>query len=493
MHINANFIKENTMKKRFLLLSLICLILVFAAVACSDKTTEQEEKKTTEEVNGFVLTLSNDGKFYTITEVKNKANASYSIPTSHNNLPITTIGENAFYGCSSMREINIPNGITSIGKNAFAYCSSLYRVTLASSVNSIGADAFSGCSKLVEICNFSKLNLIAGQNDNGSIAKYALNICTSEQGKKISFVDGFVFFDNGSTPYLIGYEGNNTEIELPENFNGKSYTIYDYAFAKSSITFITIPGSVTLGKGAFYNSALVSARFLDGIVEISDNAFECCSQLKSIALPDTVTYVGKRAFAQCEKLESIILSNQLTSIEDETFDSCFKLSGVVLPEGITAIGKRAFYGCASITSVISTKDTDKINSVDVPFAGLAIPDSVQKIGDSAFSSCSSLSSFYCPSEVISIGNDAFAYCGVLATFSVNATSKSTYKLQSIGDRAFYNCSKLNGIYIPETVTYVGENAFFSCVSIIIKTQYKEIPSTWNENFNPHGFTIETNV
>ena len=179
-----------------------------------------------------------------------KALTSTEIPDS-----VTTIDECAFYECEALTSVKIGNGVTTIGEQAFAGCYSMTSVVIGENVTSIDESSFYGCLKLVEVYNLSELDIAKGSEDNGWIGYYALDIYSSleEESKQFITEDGFIFYVDGETRYLLGYTGDETSITLPANCNGKNYAIYNYAFIYcTSLTSVVIPDSVTsIGYCAF--------------------------------------------------------------------------------------------------------------------------------------------------------------------------------------------------------------------------------------------------
>ena len=150
----------------------------------------------------------------------------------------------------------------------------------------------------------------------------------------------------------------------------------------------------------------------EGIRIICNNAFQYCSALNDIVIPDAVTSIGDRAFDGCSSLKSLVIPNSVTSIGDYAFECCFSLSSIVIPDGVTSIGDGAFYECESLSSVV-------------------IPNSVTSIGICAFSSCDSLSEIVIPSSVTSIGDGAFYYCSFPNNLKKELISRFGYKIFSL--------------------------------------------------------------
>ena len=186
-----------------------------------------------------------------------EALTSIKIPDS-----VTCIGAGAFSGCRSLTTITIPNQVTDIGEYAFRNCYNLTSVTIGESVASIGNSAFLNCYKLVEVYNCSPyITVTKGAEDNGYVGYYALDVYTSADapGKLWTDADGYIFYEDGATCYLVGYIGNGAILTLPASCNGKEYAIYQYAFnCYYNLISITIPQSVTsIGNSAFDSYKLV--------------------------------------------------------------------------------------------------------------------------------------------------------------------------------------------------------------------------------------------
>ena len=344
---------------------------------------------------------------------------------------VTSIGDNAFYDCTSLTSVTIPNSITSIGRSAFAHCSSLTSFTIPNSVTSIGSYAFRGCSSLTSVTI---------PNSITSIGSSAFEECSSL-----------------------------TSFTIPNSVT----SIGEWAFRGcSSLKSITIPNSVTSIEGyTFYGcSSLTSVTIPNSVTSIGSSAFEGCSSLTSITIPNTVTSIEWWAFDGCSSLTFVSIPNSVTSIGSSVFGNCSSLTSIVVEAGNTTYDSRencnAIIETASNTLIAGCQKTTIPNSVtsieSAAFSGcssltsVTIPNSVTSIGESAFSGCSSLASITIPNNVTSIGYAVFSRCSSLASITIPNS------VTSIGDIAFYRCSSLTSVTIGNSVTSIGDEAFYRC-------------------------------
>ena len=172
------------------------------------------------------------------------------------------------------------------------------------------------------------------------------------------------------------------------------------------------------------------------VTGIGEWAFENCTDLTNVKIPDSVTNIGSGAFQYCN-FTSIAIPDSVANIGNDTFYGCANLTSITIPNGVTSIEIYTFYGCTSLTSII-------------------IPNSVTSIGDCAFRECTSLTSITIPESVVSIGDSAFMECSSLTDIIIPNS------VTSIGECAFMECTSLTGILIPDSVTNIGSFAFDSC-------------------------------
>jgi|GEM_PF-1966168 len=379
---------------------------------------------------------------------------------------VSTIENNTFHGCSELKSVTLPNGLINIGNYAFGGCKNLISIVIPSKVKTIGEDAFYSCFKLVEIINNSSLSIVRGSTSYGYIGCYALNI-KSEGNSDIVNKDGFLMYSITDRNYLLGYTGEIiSALTLPENYNGNSYQIYNYAFYnQKGLTSVTISNGVTeIGEYAFAEcNKLSGINFTEHIKTIGDFAFMNCTGIINIEIPSNVSSIGKSAFSGCSELVNVTINNGLKSIGGNAFYGCAKIKKILIPDSVTSIEGYAFYGCSNLITAKLPKNITRIPNYTFAhcnaLTNISVPDSVVSIDDGAFFECNSLSSLNIPDGVMNIGSYAFYNCYSLS----NTTIPNGVK--NIGDFAFGGCNKLKNIIIPESVESIGFSSFSGCSSL----------------------------
>ena len=247
-------------------------------------------------VNG--LLLSKDGK-----NLIAGVNGDVVIPQG-----VTSIGDDAFYGCRGLTSITIPNSVTSIGDSAFYGCSGLTSVTIPNSVTSIGESAFYWCSGLTSVTI---------PNSVTSIGAYAFYIC-SDSLFDTTTIPGVKLVDG----WVVGYTDEGPSVLDLTGVRGIGEQAFSYC---SRLTSVTIPNSVTsIGDSAFWNcDGLTSVAIPDSVTSIGGYAFYCCFRLTSVKIPNSVTSIGDWAFSGCSNLKSaIFLGDAPRNVGDKVFNYC---------------------------------------------------------------------------------------------------------------------------------------------------------------------------
>ena len=438
---------------------------------------------------------------------------------------VTSIGVSAFYKCSSLTGLTIGNGVTSIGGSAFSDCSSLTNVTIPDSVTYIGDYAFDGCESLTSVTIPDSVTSI------GSYAFYN----TPYYKDSSNWENGVLY--NGK--YLI--EANDTLSGSYLIKEGTKCIAVGAFHDCDKLTGVTIPESVTfIGNSAFYNcSSLTGINVaagnadycsMDDALYNKDKTTLICYPAKKVAasfiIPESVTSIGDRAFYKCKSLTDMTIGNGVVSIGHEAFRYCTSLTTVTIGDGVTFIGYGAFYDTAcyndssnwendvlyigkylieagyTLPDFYTIKDGTKCIAYSAFFRrasliSVTIPDSVTAIGDKAFFCCTSLTSVTIPDSVTSIGNGAFVdtacyddnsnwendvlYIGKCLIGAKNSLSGS-YSIKEettcIADRAFYNCSSLTSVTIPNSVKAIGVDAFDGCIALT-DINYGGTKAQWN--------------
>ena len=400
---------------------------------------------------------------------------------------VTSIGEKAFYYCSDLPNITLPNSLRTIGASAFTDCSSFTNITIPSGVTSIDARAFQNCVGLIRInVNGTTppiLNKTYGVFDNtnecpiyvsqSSYDDYMSAETWSRYYSRIVY-DGIPYkalfeTSSGLKRYIKCDTGTSVSklSSMPSGITSTRFgncidEIADSGFTTTSLGNVVIPSNVIrIGNSAFASGKTESITFEEGLEEIGNNAFSSFNNYYgenptlNITLPSTLTTIGSSAFGNA-RISSITINGSSTlEISGSQFNS-----SSIKEMTIRNIKSVKFNGYSALTSVsISNVDTIKDDAFSrcYALANLSITSNkAMTIGSSAFYYCSGLTSVALPDSVTSIGTSAFGYCTSLTSINIPAN------VTTISDKTFESCKSLSSITIPNTVTSVGVSAFTNC-------------------------------
>ena len=401
---------------------------------------------------------------------------------------VTAIGRTAFCGCNGLTGIQIPNSITVIGNQAFSGCTGLTCISIPSSVTTIEMGAFNQCRALTSITIPSSVTYIG--------------------------VPVFSFCNGLSS---INVESGNAVYDSRENCNAIIET--------TSNTLI----------GGCKNTIIPNT-----VISIGNQAFNNCDSLTSITIPNSVIQIGNNAFARCRNLNNVIIPNSVTSIGSTAFSTCSALTSIAIPNSVTSIGDKAFFECSGLTDVYSfivepslismgnnvfgffynANYSERtlhvpVNSVEVyradtnwePYFG-TIKDmdnetlvfEINKIQYTTISDTTVKVSgqSYWEDSSVPISLNPLGFLDIDIPNYVTYNNKD-YIVREIGDMAFYCNASIQSdeidyasvnynLYLPKTITFIGNNAFGGSYGLAnIFCSAKQPPIVLDTISNHQGF------
>lgn len=453
----------------------------------SDYTTKIEEisvleydidlyAKFTQYTEGLQFSLSDDGAYYIVSGYEGDSSDIYFANT-YNDKPVKAISQMAFVSNSVIKTVSIPDSVTSIGEAAFSGCSSLCEINVSEnnvnyksvdgvlydkdmttliqytvgmpdttfeipdSVKSIEMGAFAFCNSLESV--------IIGENSQlESIGIYAFVYCASLKDitipESVTSIGIYAFAYCGAlTIYceasskpsdwdsewnmdcIVVWDCNNNDVAS----DGYVYYVDEYGikYAIKDGNAIVARQVANLGEEIVIPSSVSYKGVEYKVTAIGAQAFYECNLLVSVTVPDSVKDIGSQAFYNCSFLESVIFgeNSQLNTIGDNVFFRCSYLTNCDIPDKVTDIGEYAFYYCASLKSI-------------------TLPDGITSINPFTFAYCRALTSINIPEDVTTVCAYAFAYCSGLT----NVTIPDSVVI--INDSAFYDCIVLRSVYYDGT-------------------------------------------
>ena len=473
------------------------------------------------------------------------------------------IGEGGFEECRKIMTTALPEGFETLGDRAFASCNILRYITIPKTIKTIGSRAFTGCTGMSTIyytgtqAQWNAIDKASDWNylqpsieviferglppeehdDHGtcgnstkwyywadeqflyitgssalskstSLEKYKTNIKTVVIEEGIteipdSFFYGYtamVSIDIADTVTEVGQwafaECSALEsITIPKNIKILSYSMFENCTSLKNVTLYE--GIELFDYYSFYGcKSLEQISIPESVTIIGNYSFASCSALKTVNIPSNVTEISQGMFSGCVSLEEIQLSSEVTAIQSNAFDGCSGLKEVHSADSVTYIDDYAFKGCTSLfnftlpknlksISNLAFKDSS-VNSFEVhpestllssedgvlfsydktiliaypvsrPDSEYTLPNGVTKIAAKAFQKVENLEKVILPETVTEIGNNAFYNALKLSTVEIPG-------VEFIGEYAFAICHALNSIFLAKVET-ISENAFYSCTSL----------------------------
>ena len=356
---------------------------------------------------------------------------------------ITSIGDSAFYGCTTLTSMVLPNTVSSIGKEAFRGCSSLKSISLGNSLYSIGDYAFRYCSSMQSFTIPKSVYTIGKQVFEG---------CTGAITVDSKIVETNYNSENAPFTSTGGwlYGSKFSELIIGDNVT----KVGDYALAYcNTLNKISIGHRVeSIGAYAFYN----------------------CTSLKTATIHDRVASIGAGVFKGCTSLTSVSIPDSVTAIKEQTFYGCSSMKSLTIPNSITSIGKEAFYNCTGELIVNSRVLVEGgCTLASSKFTKITICEGPTKISSTFIQNISTLSSINIPNSVTSIEGNAFYGCSALKRVDITDLSlwcrinftNSTANPLCFGAKLYINNKETTQITIPSSITSIKEYAFYGCTSL----------------------------
>ncbi len=404
-------------------------------------------------VAGYTYEIISESEKTCIITHYSGSTRNLELPSKIAGYTVVELGEFSFYnhndatGNKDLRSVVVPSTVKKIGKYAFAYCSGLNTVTLSEGINVLEEGAFFDC----------------------------VNLATINLPDSITYIGRNVLCNTKIMPLLEQYEREDPTLPATEPIfdmsNWKNGALYIgkhlmcVDLTKSG-NFAVAEGTKTIAGEAFYwCNKLTSVTIPNGVVSIGEYAFYNCDGLKSISLPDSVKIIGKSAFDICDNLQTINIPAGVKEIGDWAFSGCKSLKSVTIPGTVKKIGTGAYCACTGLTTV-------KINN------------GVEEIGKAAFQGCTALSSLTVADSVKTIGQNAFGSTKFYNTstnwknnalyagnhlLSVRASVSGAYSVpagtKAISEDAFFQCTSITDINIPNSVTGIYDGAFRKCTAL----------------------------
>lgn len=493
--------------------------------------------------NGLIYILNletNEANVMTYAGNDNFLKIPTQITVNEINYTVVAINEYAFDGCESIINIELPDTVTSVGQYAFRKCINLESVNNFDKVLNIGQYAFFMCTSLKELRLSNNLetieqytfyncyNLIISSFPTNltTIGKYAFNGCGCDKvtiiPDTITTVEGAAFSFYGDTTILCEAES------LPSGWNSSwcvgpvlywNYNENMIVYNDEDTTYLLYKDTQTAtialhwgnNKEVNIKSSIVFEDIEYIVTTIGNYAYYNRKELEKINLSNTIISVGSYAFYNSSSLNEVVISKSVQNIGDYAFRNCVSLDNIYIPNNITTIGKDIFqsinslkvfcefetvpdawdssWGKSSIRIILGIDENILLHNTD---GVVYVIDKETKLA-SIVDYSGNANELIIKSNIIFEGEEytvnqieelAFYYSNIK-----NITLPDT--ITTIGNKAFYGCSKLVSIYISKEVTNIGKNVFTNCNSLSIFCEVPKHQETWQGNWVNTSSTWES--
>ncbi len=388
---------------------------------------------------------------------------------------VSVIGKEAFSGCESLKEFTIPQSVTKIEDYTFKNCKSASEIVVTDKIGSIGEGAFDGCKSLVTVYvpkisavknytfrNCSSLKTIDVPNSVESIGQSAFEGCTAIAGMKLPFIGSSASEDAADEKFGYFFGGDNSKVP-------SSLTKVEIDFAEA--------GYIT--DKAFADCKSIKDILISNARKVLDNAFENCTGLKTLCLPERLSDIGETMLSGCTSIETLTVPFIGADSNDGSNGNgtpTSVLGGFFGYDDSKKLGTKQYYsdGNYHYYKIPKTlKNVQVLGQAEVPYGAFMNCDYIEKVTivsgnnlyERAFAYCKSLKSVTLPDNMTSINDYAFAYCTKLETINIPK------KVKNLGESIFYGATALKNVVMPNNTDlqfaedlFNGTNLFTDDVS-----------------------------
>lgn len=411
----------------------------------------------------FEYDISDEGSIVIVGYIG--ASGKAEIPSKIKGKTVTSISHRAFYNCSQLTEITIPDTVTKIGVDAFLNCSSLKKINIPASVEYFGSMDMVSASRGYNIYDVAveggtyQTDLIAFNVFKGCSSLTEINVDSAN--KNFKSVDGVLFTNDMST--LITYPGGKTG----------AYTVPSGAKIMCIEAFSS-------------NPHLTEVKFSEGFEKIETKAFLNCTGLKTVELPKSLTGIGYDAFRGCTALESIDIPRNLSELDNGAFTDCTGLKAVNVDS--------ANSNFVSVDGVVYDKNITSLLIYPKSKPGTyAIPETVTSLKTN-FANCKGLTGVFIPKNLTSLYQTCFSNCENLKFIRVDPNNSSLTSVNGVvfskdlSELRFYPTGRKGTYVVPNTTKKIASGSFLYAQGITDLVVPDSVTEIAGENTDLQGYT-----